>query len=285
LIVAKSGAETAALFARNHLDMGIASVTAIMAGIDKGTPMKILSPLQTEGMAMVAPKDSPMKDWAGFLAFVKQSKQPVKIGYHSPTSAPKIVLEGALKQAGLKVTEDPNDQSAQILLADLKETTNIIPALTSKQVDAVVGPSPFPEVAISKGVGKIIVDLRDLPPSGYWYDFPCCVTVAGNEMIAKHPEIVQAFVELISKTNIWCNKHKAESATLTSEWIGISPEAAKASTLVYLPKFTRQWMNGTDVYMGILNKMGKFKGQLKDKRLNEAKSILFDLRFVDKVKL
>lgn len=285
LIVAKSGAETAALFARKHLDMAMASVTAMMAGIDKGTPMKILSPLQTEGMALIAPKDSPLKDWASLVAFIKQSKQPVKIGYHSPTSAPKIVLEGALKHEGLKVTENPNEAGAQVLLADLKETTNIIPALTSKQVDAVVGPSPFPEVAVSRGVGKIIVDLRNLPPAGYWQDFPCCVTVASDEMIAKHPEIVQAFVALIAKTNDWCNKNNKESALLAAEWIGISKEAALASTLVYLPKFSKKWMQNTDVYMGILNQMGNFKGQLKGKNIKQASPILFDMRFINKVKL
>lgn len=284
LIVAKSGAETAALFARNQLDLAMASVTAIMAGIDKGTRMKILSPLQTEGMSLVAPKDSPLTDWNSFLAHVKKAKQPVKIGYHSPTSAPKIVLEGALKQSGIKVTEDPNDQLAQVLLADLKETTNMIPALTSKQVEAIVGPSPFPEVAVSRGVGRIIVELRDLPPSGYWHDFPCCVTVAADETIAKYPNVVQKFVELISKTNAWCNKNRIETATLAAGWIGLPVEAAKASTLVYLPKFTKSWMRGGDEYMMILSRMGNFSGRLKGKTLDEAKLVLFDMRFIDKVK-
>lgn len=284
-IVAKSGAETASLFARNHLDLAMASVTAMMAGIDKGTPIKILSPLQTEGMALVAPPDSSLRDWPSLTAFVKKSNKPVKIGYHSPTSAPKIVLEGALKQAGIKVTENPNDASAQVLLADLKETTNLLPALSSKQVDAVVGPSPFPEVAVSKKIGKIVADLGDLPPSGAWRDFPCCVTVANSGMISSHPEVVQAFVALMARTNIWCNTHKEDSAFLAAEWIGISREAALASSLVYLPKFSDQWMRNTGVYMGILNNMGKFSGQLKDKNIGKAKAILFDMRFIDNVKL
>lgn len=285
LIVAKSGAETAALFARKQLDLAMASVTAIMAGIDKGTPMKILSPLQTEGMGLVVPKDSPLTDWTSFLAHIKRAKQPVKIGYHSPTSAPKIVLEGALKQSGIKVTEDPNDQAAQVLLADLKETTNMIPALTSKQVEAIVGPSPFPEVAVSRGVGKVIVELRDLPPAGYWHDFPCCVTAATDEIIAGHPVVVQKFVELIARTNAWCNRNRLEAATLAAEWIGLPPEAAKASSLNYLPKFTKSWMRGANEYMTILNRMGNFTGRLKGKTLDEAKPVLFDMRFIDKVKL
>lgn len=285
LIVTKSGSETAALFARNQLDLGMASVTAIMSGIDKKTPMKILSPLQTEGMGLVVPKDSPLKDWDSFLAHLRGTKKPVKIGYHSPTSAPRIVLEGALKQAGIKVTEDPNDQSAQVLLADLKETTNIIPALASKQVDAIVGPSPFPEVAVSRGVGRIIVNLRDLPPKGYWHDFPCCITVGSEQTIASHPEVVQKFVELMAKTNVWCNKNRLEAASLTAQWIGLPADTAKSSMLVFLPKFTQGWMKGADKLMGILNGMGNFKGQLKGKSIEEVKPILFDTRFIDKVKM
>lgn len=285
LIVAKSGTETAALFARSQLDLAMASVTAMMAAIDKGTPIKILSPLQTEGMGLVVPKDSSLTDWNSFLAYVKKANMPVKIGYHSPTSAPKIVLEGALKQSGIRVTEDPNDQSAQVLLADLKETTNMIPALTSKQVEAIVGPSPFPEVAVSRGVGKIVVELRDLPPPGYWYDFPCCVTAATDEAISKYPNVVQKFVELIAKTNAWCNKNKLDAGKLTAGWIGLPPEAAKASSLVYLPKFTESWMRGADKYMTILNQMGNFTGRLKGKTINDVKPVLFDMRFIDKVKM
>lgn len=285
LIVTKSGSETAALFARNQLDLGMASVTAIMAGIDKKTPMKILSPLQTEGMGLVVPKDSPLKDWNSFLEHLKSTKKPVKIGYHSPTSAPRIVLEGALKQAGIKVTEDPNEQSAQVLLADLKETTNMIPALASKQVDAIVGPSPFPEVAVNRGVGRIIVDLRDLPPKGYWHDFPCCITVASDQTIARHPEVVQKFVELMAKTNAWCNKNKLEAGTLTAQWIGLPADTAKSSMLVFLPKFTQSWMKNADKLMSILNGMGNFKGQLKGKTIEEVKPILFDTLFIDKVKM
>jgi NitT/TauT family transport system substrate-binding protein len=283
-VVAKSGSETAALFARNQLDLAMASVTAIMAGIDNGTPIKILGPLQTEGMALVAPKDSPLTDWNSFMTNVKTAKKPVKIGYHSPTSAPKIVLEGALKQAGLRVTEDPNDQSAQVLLADLKGTTNMIPALASKQVDAIVGPSPFPEVAVSRGMGKIIVNLRDLPPVGHWYDFPCCVTAARDEITAKYPAVVEQFIALISKTSVWCNKNRIEAGTLTADWIGLPVDTAKTSTLVYLSKFSKSWMRNADKLMAILNDMGNFKGSLKGKTINEVKTVLFDMRFIDSVK-
>lgn len=284
LVVIKSGAETSTLFAQKHIDLAMASVTAIMAGIDKGTPVKILGPLQTEGMALVMPKDSPINGWSDLLSFIKESKQPVKIGYHSPTSAPKIVLEGAFKEAGLKVTGDPNDLSANVLLVDLKETSNMIPALNSKQVEGIVGPSPFPEVAVTRGVGKIVMDLRNLPPAGYWHNFPCCVTAARDDIIAKHPEIAQKLIQMIAQTNEWCNKNREEAGVITAQWIGVPIEVGKASSLVFLPNFNDGWMRGAGIYMDMLNKMGKFSGKLKDQKLEDVKPILFDLRFVNQVK-
>lgn len=285
LVVAKSGSETATLFAQKHLDIAIASITAIMAGIDKGTPIKIVCPLQTEGMALIAPKNSPLNDWAGFMQKAREAKEPVKVGFHSPTSAPKIVLEGALRQAGLKVTLDPSDLSAQILLVDLKETGNLLASLSSGQVDAVVGPSPFPEVAQSRGLGKVVINLRDLPPAGQWSDFPCCVGVASEEAMQKHPEVVAAFVELIMRSNAWSNAHREEAGEIAAQWIGMPPEAGRMSTLVFLNEFSPSWLRGAGAYLDILNSMRKFNGTLKDVSLEQAKPLLFETRYLNQVAL
>lgn len=281
LVVAKSGSETATLFAQKHLDMGIASITAIMAGIDKGTPMKIVCPLQTEGMALVVPKDSSLTSWESLLQRVKESKEPVKIGFHSPTSAPKIVLEGALVKAGLKVTFDPSDSKADVLLVDLKETSNLLASLTAGQVEAVVGPSPFPEVAQTRGIGKVLVNLGDLPPAGQWANFPCCVGVASEEMIAKNPEIVRAFVALISRVGAWCNAHPQQAGEIAAQWIGLPPEAGRKSSLVFLGNFNDSWLRGADTYLRILDSMNKFSGSLRHKTMEQARPLLIDDSFLD----
>lgn len=282
LVVAKSGSETATLFAQKHLDIGLASITAIMAGVDKGTEIKIVCPLQIEGMALIAPTKSTLTDWDSFLQRIKDAKEPVKVGFHSPTSAPKIVLEGALKKSGLKVTTDPSDASAQVLLVDLKETSNLLSSLSSGQVDAVVGPSPFPEVAQQKGVGKVVVDLRDLPPKGEWAEFPCCVVVASQAAIKEHPAIVQAFVDLMLKANAWCNEHQKEAGQIAAKWIGMPEEAGAKSSLVFLNEFTPSWLKGAGAYLDILNGMDKFNGSLKGKNIEQADSLLFDKSFLPK---
>ena len=280
VIVNKSGSETSTLFAQKRMDLAMASITAVMAGIDKGVPMKIVSPLVLVGGAVVVDKDSALTNWAEFVAQAKQGKQTIKIGYHSPTSAPKIILEGALKHEGLKVSSDPNDSSAQVLLVDLKETSNMLPALASKQVDAVVGPEPLPQTAQFKKIGKVISQLRDLPPDGQWQGFPCCVIVASDELIATRPELVRQFVHFMSGSSQWCNNNRAEAGAIAADWIGLPPEVGKASTLEFISDFSDNWKQGAGGYMNVLNQMGYFKGQLKDKSFDQAQSLLIAPEFV-----
>ncbi len=281
IIVAKSGAETATFFAQKHIDIGLGSVTAMLTGIDRGTPFKILSPIQTEGIGVVFPKDSNITDWSSFEEYINKSSAPVKLGYHSPTSAPKMVLESALYEAGFKITEDANDSSADILLVDLKEMANLIPALTSKQVDGWVGPAPYPAVAAEQGVGQVIFEVRDLPPEGKWHDAPCCVVAARDETISDYESEVKVLMDLIGKYSEWCNDNMDEAAKITSEWMGLSEKAARESVIIYTTKPGETWKNGIGVYMATLNRMGKYEGQLKDKELKDVEELLFDFRFVE----
>lgn len=280
VIVNKSGSETTTMFAQGNMDMALASGTAIMAGIDQGTPMRMLCPTHVDGMGLVFPPQSTLKGWDQVAEFIKTSDQPVKIGYHSPTSAPRIIIEGALLQAGLTVTQDATQQDADVLLVDLKETSNFIPALTSGQIDAWVGPAPHPEVSELKNVGRIALDLRDLPPSGAWHNFPCCVMAARDAVIAEHPEVVGKTLELLAKSGQWCNEHKAEEGRIINAWTGAPAEAVEKSTIIYTTAATENWMRGQGTYLDILNGMHKFRGDLKDKSLSEVQDKLFDLRFL-----
>jgi len=260
-IVSKSGSETATLFAMNRLDMGLASSTAFMSGIDKQTKVKILCPLHVDGMAMVFPKDSNINGYDEVAAAIKASETPFKIGYHSPTSAPRVVFEGALHKAGFTITGNPNDGDADILMVDLKSTANLIPALLSQQVDCWVGPAPHPAVAEYKNVGHIGLDSRDLPPAGQWTDFPCCVMGASEEIIAEQPEIVQAMTDLMTAASRWSNKNRIETAGISADWIGVPAKAVEKSTIIYTTEPTENWMKGESVFLTMLNSMNKFKGE------------------------
>lgn len=280
IILNKSGSETATMFAMKRLDVALASITAIMSGIDRGGEVKILCPLHVDGMSLVVPEDSAVTTWEAFLAQVKTSKRPVAIGYHSPTSAPKIILESVLTQAGLQVTENPNNATANVLLVDLKSTSNFIPALTGRQVDGVVAPAPFPEVIQLKGVGKIVTDLRDLPPHGAWHNFPCCVLAAREEVLTANPEPLGKLVELMAASTVWCNGHPDEVAAITEKWMGTPAEAVKMSTIVYTVEPSTNWMQGVETYLTMLNRLKSFSGKLVGKSLEQVEPLLFEFKYI-----
>lgn len=282
LIVSKSGSETATLFAMNRMDIGLASSTAFMSGIDKGTPMKILCPLHVDGMSLVFPADSKVNGYQDVAAAIKASPTPFKIGYHSPTSAPRVVFEGALHKAGFVITGNPNDADADILMVDLKSTANLIPSLLSKQVDCWVGPAPHPSVAEFRKAGHIGLDSKHLPPQNEWVDFPCCVMGASQKMINENPEVVQAMTDLMTGATTWSNSNKSDAAKISAEWIGVPAKAIEKSTIVYTTDPTQNWLNGEGTFISMLNSMNKFKGQMKDKDLAAATPLLFDFTFVNK---
>jgi NitT/TauT family transport system substrate-binding protein len=280
ILVIKSGSETATLFAQKHVDISLASITAIIAGIDKGSPKKIVSPLVLAGGGLVVGKDNPASTWPEFIAWVKQSKQPVRIGYHSPSSAPVIILEAALRSEGLTISNNPNAVDAKVILVDLKGIPNMLPALAGKQVDAAVGPEPFPQTAELRGQGRLVQELRDMPPEGQWKNYPCCVVAASNDMIADKPELVREFVAFINAASLWSNENREKAGSLAAAWIGLPPEVGRKSNLRFLQRFTQNWMDGAAGYMKVLNDAGYFKGALKDKSFDEVRGLLLDTRFV-----
>jgi NitT/TauT family transport system substrate-binding protein len=280
LVLNKSGSETATLFAMKRLDVAMASVTAIISGIDRGAQVKILCPTHVDGMALVAPKGSNLSTWDTFIAQAKKSPRPLAIGYHSPTSAPKIILESALAGTDVKVTENPNDADADILLVDIKSTANFIPALTSHQVDGVVAPAPFPEVIELKKVGKIVTDLRDLPPAGAWHNFPCCVMAARVETLTANSEAVAKLVKLMAASAAWSNSHKQEVATIAEKWMGTPAAAVEKSTIIYTVQPSQNWLRGAATYLAMLNRLHKLSGPLAGKKLDEVKDRLFEFDYL-----
>ena len=281
-IVSKNGSETSTLFAMNRLDLGLASSTAFMSGIDKGTKVKMLCPLHVDGLSMVFPKGSTISGYDEVAAAIKASKVPFKIGYHSPTSAPRIVFEGALREAGFTTTGNPNDIDADILMVDLKSTANLIPALVSGQVDCWVGPAPHPAVAEFRKVGHVALNSRDLPPKGQWTDFPCCALGASDSLIKSHPAVVQAITDLLAASATWCNAEKSETAQISAKWIGVPAKAVEKSSIIYTTDPTENWLKGEDVFLAMLNRMNKFRGVLKGEDLKSATPLLYDFSFVKK---
>ncbi|MCR3954759.1 MAG: ABC transporter substrate-binding protein [Gudongella sp.] len=284
LVVNKSGSETMTMLAQGHCDIGLASNTAFITSKDQGNDVKILAPVHTEGIGLVVGVDSEIEGWEDFVNAVESGDKPYTVGYHSPTSAPLILFEAALQEAGISYSKNPEDVDASIMLMDLKGTGNLIPAMTSGQVQAWVGPSPYPELAVTEKVGKIALDMKHLPPEGQWYDFPCCVIGTTDRVASENSYEMEKIVELISKSADYCNEHMDEAAQVTSDFTGVSLDAAKLSTIKYTANPSEEWINNMGLTYNTLKDTGKISNQLMEDDFEEAKDKIFDFSFIEAVK-
>ena len=284
LVVNKSGSETMTMLAQGHCDIELASNTAFITSKDQGNDVKILAPVHTEGIGLVVGVDSGIEGWENFVNAVESGDKPYTVGYHSPTSAPLILFEAALQEAGISYSKNPEDVDASIMLMDLKGTGNLIPAMTSGQVQAWVGPSPYLELAVTEKVGKIALDMKHLPPEGQWYDFPCCVIGTTDRVALENSYEMEKIVELISKSADYCNEHMDEAAQVTSDFTGVSLDAAKLSTIKYTANPSEEWINNMGLTYNTLKDTGKISNQLMEDDFEEAKDKIVDFSFIEAVK-
>ncbi len=107
LVKGESGAQLMTLMASNSLDYSVAGTPPTITAIDKGTPIRILFPLHTEGSGLVVASKAPVKenDWDGFISWVKSAGRPVKIAVAPKGSIQDVQLRYALEQSGLVVNE------------------------------------------------------------------------------------------------------------------------------------------------------------------------------------
>ena len=280
-ILTKGAAECVTLLNQGHMDLAYCSSTAIMAGYDTGLDVSVLCPIQSGGVSIVAATDAPYNTFEELVEYAKEYELPIMAGYHSAISSPRIVLEYALREAGLTVTEDASDYSADVLMMDLKGISNLIPSLSSGQVELWAGPVPNPQNAEAQNIGKIIARLDDLP-DGKWVDFPCCTMNVMNSIKEKYPEVVQSMVQVTTDISSYAQNNSEETAELMSEYIGLDTEVLMKNDTTYLTEITDHFTDGMNLYCDVMSDMGKFTGRLHDKPMEEIMDEVFDFTFIEK---
>lgn len=279
-ILTKGAAECATLLSQGHMDIAYCSSTAMLTAYDTGTDVNILCPVQSGGVAVVATANAPYNTFDELVEYAKNSDTPIVGGYHSAISSPRIVLEYALEEAGLTVTEDSADFTADVLLIDLKGLSNLVPALSSGQVELWAGPIPNPQNAEAQGVGKIIATLDELP-GGKWVDFPCCTLNVMESVKNEHPEAVQALVDATKDIMDYAQTNRDDTAAAMSEYVGLDEEILKKNDTTYDITPNEHFKNGMKVYFEAMTGMGKFTDRLAGKTFEEVENTVFDFSFAE----
>lgn len=279
-IVTKGSSETAVMMGQGQIDMCVNSSTGMMSAKDQGTDIQMLCPIHVDGISLVFPPGTGISGWEQVEAYIKAADQPVKIGYHSPVSAPRVLIQKALVDAGIDVSEDPDSQNADVVLINLNGGKNLLPAFSANLVDAWVAPSHYPETAEYEGIGEIALKLTDFPPEGQWYDFPCCVYAARTQTIEQYPEVIQGMADLLTYSADWCQNNRSEAAPILAEIIGIPVEVVENAQIVFTTDPTDKWMEGEALYVDMLNQLGIFEGDMKGKTIEDIKDEIFNFSFL-----
>ena len=280
IVTGKGAADMAMMMGQGHADMAIFSLSGAIAAVDQGIKIKVVSPLVLATGGLAINSNIPAKTWDEFIAYIKNSETPVKIGYHSPTSAPIIITRGAIASEGLTSTEDPYDSDADVLYVNLKGYTNLQPAMASNQIDGAVGPDPFPQVTVERGYGTYIQELRKMPPDGKWAMYPCCIIAASDAFIEKHEDLVRAMVKFLNASGDWCTENQEQAGMIAGEMLGMEQDTSKTVLPTYLREFNESWLEGAAGFLKSLDETGYISGELKGKDFKDVQSLILDTRFV-----
>ena len=271
--------------AQGVFDVGFGGLAAVAFFVDKGTPMKIISPLHSKGDMLVVNKDFPADSWKSFVTHVKSREKPIKMGFKAPKAIALLIFETALKEEGLSFTYDANDKDSKVLLMNLKGAKNLNPALANGIIDGYVCNNPFCAFAEEKGTGRCIADLNDLPP-GLWKDHPCCIIAAMESVIKEKRKELVKFLELMTIATDYINKDSRIAVESASKWIGtsITVEEMSIPTSSYLTEPNETWMNGTYIWAKAMDDLGHIKGSLSKKSKTEIENLLLDLSLINEAR-
>lgn len=261
----KGGSAMPAAMEGGQIDIGFGGVAPVAKFVDKGQPFKIICPLHTDGDFLVMKADSPLTDWASFVVAAKAAARPIKIGYKKPVAVAKLIFVRALAAEGVSWTEAAGAPGVQVVMINCQGAQNILPSLQAGVIDGFVMNQPQPSIAKIKKVGRIIADLKDLPPHGRWSRHPCCCVAASQKVLRDHPAVVKSFLKTIHLATALIQRDTDLAVRSAARWTRTDQEVEADSVpgIPYLSLPTAEYMQGIKTWAVLMTEEGQFTGALK----------------------
>ncbi len=139
----------------------------------------------------------------------------------SPFSTHNILLRKVLTEHGL-------DPARDLRIIDMAPP-EMVNALAGGRIDGYIVAEPFGAQAEAQQVGTVLELSKDI-----WPDHICCVLNLKEQVIAEHPEAVQALVSAMLRTAAFIAAEPAQAATGSRRLIGQKP--AIVETVLTTPK-------------------------------------------------
>jgi sulfonate transport system substrate-binding protein len=108
LVGGDAGPQVMQMASTDIVQMGYVGVPPTVAAIDKGTPVKIIHPVNTEGSGLVVDVNAPVSDWNTFVSWAQTRSaagKPLKIAAPGKGSIQDVMLQYALKDSNITFRE------------------------------------------------------------------------------------------------------------------------------------------------------------------------------------
>jgi NitT/TauT family transport system substrate-binding protein len=162
-----------------------------LSSIEKGIPVKVISAAQSEGSGIVVSPNSGISSASDLAG--------KSIATPGEASIQQMLLNYYLKKNGMS-------------LDDVKVSAMKIPsmndALKTGKIDAIITFQPYVSISQKDG-NNLLVDSAEIFPN-----HPCCVVVASDDFISKHPDETKKIVEIHDNATSFINNNTDEAAGL-----------------------------------------------------------------------
>jgi NitT/TauT family transport system substrate-binding protein len=195
----RAGPEEMSAFSSHSLDAGyVGEAPVITAQANKVADVRIVAQANKEGSALVAAKDSPIKNIGDLRGKV------VAIPGHATIQ--DVLLRMALKRSGIKPTE---------LTIMVLKPPEMLSALSSREIDAFIAWEPYPSKAVTGGTGKVILDSGSI-----WKDHPCCALIVDRNLMQDR-DVVRGLIRAHVKAVRFIRDNGKEAERIGARYTGM----------------------------------------------------------------
>ena len=279
------GSKMPTALAQNVIEIGFGGVAPVLASVDSGAPVKLISPLHYKGDMFVVRPDFEAKSWEEFVAIAKAVEKPLRIGYKNPVAVAKLIFEEALKHEDITFGGDLSQADLQVQMVNVNGGSKLNVSLGSGLIDGYAGNNPFPAIAVEKGIGRIICDLEELPP-GTFRNHPCCCIAANTNILQEKSKAIVNLLVLFLQANETINSDLEKTIASTIRWIGTSESVERMSipTSGYSMEPSAQWHQTMGKWIEAMNGLGIFRGRLEGLKSEEVPQVAYDLSLLEKAR-
>ncbi len=276
------GSKMPTALAQNVIEVGFGGVAPVLASVDSGAPVKLISPLHYKGDMFVVRPDFKAENWEEFVAVAKATEKPLRIGYKNPMAVAKIIFEEALKHEGITFGGDLSQTDLQVHMVNVNGGSKLNVSLGSGLIDGYAGNNPFPAIAVEKSIGRIVCDLEELPP-GKFRNHPCCCIAAGTRALKNKSEAIVDLLVLFLQANETINSDLKSAVVSAVRWIGTSDSVERMSipTSGYSMEPSEQWYQTMGKWMAAMNGLDIFRDKLQGLKPDEVSLAAYDLSLLE----